>query len=149
MAPTVVNIVCFRFNRGGWAEDAIRALNIETKVKVQETGIAAVSDTTIHGRHSLRLAICNHRTTVADLNFVAVRGIAYRQHAHRTRRGESYRSCRLARERQVGRSQIASNTLIVDYRLGTFVRSTLTSCPPPFATRSEGTKRVCRVCALD
>jgi hypothetical protein len=37
-------------------------------VQMQETGIAAVSDTTIHGRHSLRIAICNHRTSLADSN---------------------------------------------------------------------------------
>ena len=70
MAPTVVDIVCFRFNPGGLAEEALRALNIEIMVQMQETGIAAVSDTTIHGRHSLRLAICNHRTTLADLDLL-------------------------------------------------------------------------------
>ena len=68
MAPTVVDIVCFRFNPGGLAEDALRTLNIEIMVQMQETGIAAVSDTTIHGRHSLRVAICNHRTLTADLD---------------------------------------------------------------------------------
>ena len=68
MAPTVVDILCFRFNPGGLTEDALRALNIEIMVQMQETGIAAVSDTTIHGRHSLRVAICNHRTTLADLD---------------------------------------------------------------------------------
>lgn len=68
MAPTVVDIVCFRFNPGGLAEDALRALNIEIMVQMQETGIAAVSDTTIHGRHSLRVAICNHRTVTSDLD---------------------------------------------------------------------------------
>lgn len=68
MAPTVVDIVCFRYNPGGLAEDALRSLNIEIMVKMQETGIAAVSDTTIHGRHSLRVAICNHRTKTSDLD---------------------------------------------------------------------------------
>ena len=68
MAPTVVDIVCFRFNPGGLDDTALRALNIEIMVRMQETGIAAVSDTTIHGRHSLRVAICNHRTTLADLD---------------------------------------------------------------------------------
>ena len=68
MAPTVVDIVCFRYNPSGLAEDALRSLNIEIMVKMQETGIAAVSDTTIHGRHSLRVAICNHRTKTSDLD---------------------------------------------------------------------------------
>ena len=35
---------------------------------MQETGIAAVSDTTVRGRHCLRAAINNHRTTRADLD---------------------------------------------------------------------------------
>lgn len=68
MAPTVLDILCFRYNPGGLAEDALRALNIEIMVQMQETGIAAVSDTTIHGRHSLRVAICNHRTLRSDLD---------------------------------------------------------------------------------
>jgi len=70
MAPTVVDIVCFRFNPGELDESALRELNIEIMVRMQETGIAAVSDTTIHGRHSLRVAICNHRTTLADLDLL-------------------------------------------------------------------------------
>ncbi len=70
MAPTVVDIVCFRFNPGGLDENALRALNIEIMVRLQETGVAAVSDTTIHGRHSLRLAICNHRTQKSDLDLL-------------------------------------------------------------------------------
>jgi aromatic-L-amino-acid/L-tryptophan decarboxylase len=70
MAPTVVDIVCFRYNPGGMAEDALRALNIEIMVRMQETGIAAVSDTTICGRHSLRVAICNHRTSPSDLDLL-------------------------------------------------------------------------------
>ncbi len=70
MAPTVLDILCFRYNPGGLDEDALRALNIEIMVQMQENGIAAISDTTIHGRHSLRVAICNHRTTVADLDLL-------------------------------------------------------------------------------
>ncbi len=72
MAPCVVDILCFRFNPGGLAEDAMRALNIEIMVQMQETGLAAVSDTTIQGRHSLRVAICNHRTTLSDLDLLRV-----------------------------------------------------------------------------
>ena len=68
MAPTVLDILCFRYNPDGLAEDAFRALNIEIMVQMQETGFAAISDTTLHGRHSLRVAICNHRTLVSDLD---------------------------------------------------------------------------------
>jgi hypothetical protein len=37
-------------------------------VRMQEAGVAAVSDTTVQGRHCLRAAINNHRTTRADLD---------------------------------------------------------------------------------
>lgn len=70
MAPTVVDIVSFRFNPGGVGEDALRGLNIEIMLRMQESGIAAVSDTTIHGRHCLRAAICNHRTRREDLDLL-------------------------------------------------------------------------------
>ena len=70
MAPTVIDIVSFRFNPGQTDEDELRALNIEIMLRLQEDGIAAVSDTTIHGRHCLRAAICNHRTVRADLDLL-------------------------------------------------------------------------------
>ena len=50
--------------------DALRALNIEIMLRLQEAGIAAVSDTTIHGRHCLRAAISNHRTRRDDLDLL-------------------------------------------------------------------------------
>jgi len=70
MAPTVIDIVCFRYNPGGLDEGPLRDLNIEIMLRLQETGVAAVSDTTIHGRHCLRAAICNHRTRRADLDLL-------------------------------------------------------------------------------
>ena len=68
--PTAINIVCFRYDPGGLPEAALKTLNTEIMVRMQETGIAAVSDTTVHGRHCLRVAINNHRTTRADLDIL-------------------------------------------------------------------------------
>jgi len=70
MAPTVTDVVCFRYNPGGLDEGALRVLNIEIMLCLQEAGIAAVSDTTIHGHHCLRVAICNHRTRRTDLDLL-------------------------------------------------------------------------------
>lgn len=67
MAPTVIDIVCLRFNPGGMTDAVLRDLNIEIMLRLQETGIAALSDTTVKGRHCLRVAICNHRTRQEDL----------------------------------------------------------------------------------
>ena len=70
MAPTVLNIICFRYDPGGLDEAGLRALNSEIMLRLQEAGIAALSDTTVKGRHCLRLAICNHRTRYEDLDLV-------------------------------------------------------------------------------
>lgn len=70
MAPPVTDVVCFRFNHGGMEEVALRDLNIEIMLQLQEAGIAAVSDTTVKGRHCLRVAICNHRARRADLDLL-------------------------------------------------------------------------------
>ena len=68
--PTAINIVCFRYDPGGLDEPHLKQLNTEIMVRMQEAGIAAVSDTTVQGRHCLRAAINNHRTTRADLDIL-------------------------------------------------------------------------------
>ena len=72
MAPTAINIVCFRFRVAGADEATTAAINTEIMLRIQEAGTAMPSDTTVHGRHALRVAINNHRTTQADLDlFIA------------------------------------------------------------------------------
>ena len=68
--PTSINIVCFRYDPGGLGEAALKKLNTEIMVRMQEAGVAAVSDTTVQGRHCLRAAINNHRTNRTDLDFL-------------------------------------------------------------------------------
>ena len=75
MAPTVINIVCFRYRMEGADEAAHRALNTEIMLRLQEAGTAVMTDTTIHGRHCLRAAINNHRTRREDLDLL-VREVA-------------------------------------------------------------------------
>ncbi len=70
MAPTAINIVCFRFDPGGIDEAALKPLNIEIMVGLQEDGVAVLSDTTLRGGHCLRVAICNHRTRRSDLELL-------------------------------------------------------------------------------
>ncbi|MCV2866810.1 pyridoxal phosphate-dependent decarboxylase family protein [Albidovulum sediminicola] len=66
VAPVELNIVCFRHVASD--EDAARALNTEIMLRLQERGLAVPSDTTVQGRHGLRCAINNHRTTFADID---------------------------------------------------------------------------------
>ena len=68
MAPAPINIVCFRYLGHGGAEKDLHALNNEIMLRIQESGVAVLTDTTLNGRYALRAAIANHRTTRADLD---------------------------------------------------------------------------------
>ncbi|MEW6630347.1 MAG: pyridoxal-dependent decarboxylase [Pseudomonadota bacterium] len=69
-APTTINIVCFRHRLDGASEERLKAFNTEIMLRLQEEGIAALSDTTVQGRHCLRVAITNHRTRRDDLDLM-------------------------------------------------------------------------------
>ena len=68
VAPTSINIVCFRYSPPGIDDAARKSINIEIMLRLQEEGIATLSDTTVHGRHCLRVAVNNHRTRREDLD---------------------------------------------------------------------------------
>jgi len=70
MAPTAINIVCFRYRVAGASEAALKAINTEIMLRLQEEGTAMASDTTLRGRHCLRVAINNHRTRREDLQLL-------------------------------------------------------------------------------
>jgi aromatic-L-amino-acid decarboxylase len=70
VAPTNINIVCFRYRPADADRAALKAINSEIMLRLQEKGIAAVSDTTVHGEHCLRAAINNHRTRRSDLELL-------------------------------------------------------------------------------
>ena len=48
----------------------LKTLNTEIMLRMQEAGVAAVSDTTVRGEHCLRAAINNHRTRRNDLELL-------------------------------------------------------------------------------
>lgn len=74
-APTSINIVCFRYRAEGLDGERAKALNTEIMLRLQEEGIAAISDTTVQGRHCLRVAINNHRTRREDLDLLVAETI--------------------------------------------------------------------------
>lgn len=80
VAEPEINIVCFRVAPRGRDKEQIKRINVEIMLRLQETGIAALSDTTIRGKHCLRVAICNHRTRVGDLSTL-LSGIIAAMHA--------------------------------------------------------------------
>lgn len=70
MAPTATTIVCFRHAPVDMNEADLRAHNTEIMLRLQESGIAVITDTTIRGRDCLRAAICKHRPRDEDLDLL-------------------------------------------------------------------------------
>jgi glutamate/tyrosine decarboxylase-like PLP-dependent enzyme len=70
VASATINIVCFRYRPPGLDEAALKRLNVEIMLRLQEDGVAAISDTTVRGKHCLRVAINNHRTRQSDLDLL-------------------------------------------------------------------------------
>jgi aromatic-L-amino-acid/L-tryptophan decarboxylase len=70
VSPPNINILCFRYRPKGMGGSELKALNTEIMLRLQEEGIAALSDTTVRGEHCLRVAINNHRTRREDLELL-------------------------------------------------------------------------------
>jgi glutamate/tyrosine decarboxylase-like PLP-dependent enzyme len=70
LAPVPLNVVCFRFRRPGLDGPDLDNINREILLRMQESGTAAPSSTTLNGRYALRVAVTNHRTRRADLEFL-------------------------------------------------------------------------------
>jgi len=68
LAPVALNVVCFRFSPPGLPEEHLNSLNGELLLRLQESGIAAPSGTSVRGRFAIRCAITNHRTRDDDLD---------------------------------------------------------------------------------
>lgn len=70
MAPAPLNIVCYRFAPPGRSDAILDTLNQELLIRLQERGLAAPTQTTLHGRFALRVAITNHRSRVEDFDLL-------------------------------------------------------------------------------
>ena len=68
MAPVGCDIVCLRYAPPDVAEGDLDAVNHEVVIRVQESGVAVVTDTVLRGSVAVRVAIANHRTREADLD---------------------------------------------------------------------------------
>ena len=69
-ASVPLNIVCFRYIHEGMSLDELNTLNEELLIRLQEGGVAVVSNSTINGKYSLRMANVNHRSTYADFDLL-------------------------------------------------------------------------------
>ncbi|MHA2203217.1 MAG: pyridoxal phosphate-dependent decarboxylase family protein, partial [Candidatus Hodarchaeales archaeon] len=62
LAPTSMNIVCFRYKKEGLNKEALNRFNEEILLQLHERGIAVPSHTILKGNFVIRVAITNHRT---------------------------------------------------------------------------------------
>lgn len=91
LADAGLNIVCFRFRDSDLQGANLDRLNQDIVAAVQTSGITAPSSTRIRGVFAIRAAICNHRTTTADVDRLIEQVL---HHAHRI--SAHYRESRAA-----------------------------------------------------
>lgn len=70
LAPVPLNVVCFRFVKRNLAEDQLTELNRELLVRLQESGIAIPTYTTIKGKFAIRCSVTNHRSRREDFDLL-------------------------------------------------------------------------------
>ena len=71
MAPTSMNIVCFRYRPEGINEtDRLNAINKEIVLRLHENAVAIPSYTTLNGNYVIRVAITNHRSHLSDFDLL-------------------------------------------------------------------------------
>ena len=68
LAPVGCDVVCLRYAPTGTPAPVLDAVNHELVLRIQESGIAVVTDTVLDGTVAVRVAIANHRTRDADLD---------------------------------------------------------------------------------
>jgi aromatic-L-amino-acid/L-tryptophan decarboxylase len=68
LTPVTMNIVCYRYNPGGFSEEELNIMNKELLMRMHEQAVAAPSYTLIKGAYAIRVAITNHRTRKNDLD---------------------------------------------------------------------------------
>jgi aromatic-L-amino-acid/L-tryptophan decarboxylase len=67
LAPVQLNIVCFRYRIAALEEDELDRFNDELVVRLQESGEAVASSTSVGSHRAIRVCIVNQRTTDDDL----------------------------------------------------------------------------------
>lgn len=68
VAGVELQIVCFRPRAAGLDDAAVDRITDESVIRLQESGLAVISSTTIFGKRAMRVCITNHRTEDRDLD---------------------------------------------------------------------------------
>ena len=75
LAPVPMNIVCYRYTLPGLDNETLNRINRELLIRIQESGVAAPSNTTLQGRFAIRVAITNHRSRLEDFELLVKESI--------------------------------------------------------------------------
>lgn len=67
-AGVELQIVCFRPRVRGLDDAALDRITDEAVIRLQESGVAVISSTTVFGKRAMRVCITNHRTEDGDLD---------------------------------------------------------------------------------
>jgi glutamate/tyrosine decarboxylase-like PLP-dependent enzyme len=70
LAPTPLNIVCFRYISDRLTDLSLNDLNKELLLRLHESGVAVPSYTVLNSRYALRVAITNHRSKRKDFDIL-------------------------------------------------------------------------------
>jgi aromatic-L-amino-acid decarboxylase len=70
LAPTSLNIVCYRYVEPGLSDEQLDDLNTELLIQLQEQGIAVPSGTVLQGRYAIRVANTNQRSRREDFDLL-------------------------------------------------------------------------------
>lgn len=70
-ASVPLNIVCFRYVNDSMSLEQLNELNEELLLRLQEGGVALVSNSTLNGKYSLRMAHVNQRSRESDFDLLA------------------------------------------------------------------------------
>jgi glutamate/tyrosine decarboxylase-like PLP-dependent enzyme len=70
LTPVQLNIVCFRYRTPGMSDGELDRFNDELVIRLQESGIAVTSSTTVGDKRAIRVNITNHRTRDEDLTIL-------------------------------------------------------------------------------
>lgn len=68
LAPTSLNIVCFRYKAAKGDDAALNQLNEKIMMELHEQGIAVPTYTTLNGKFAIRVANTNHRSRREDFD---------------------------------------------------------------------------------
>ena len=86
-----MNVICFRLLAPDLTAAEQDTLNRDVLVRIQNSGAAVPSHTTLNGRFVMRVAVTNHRSREVDFDFLIneVKRIGSELHAKYTKVGTS------------------------------------------------------------